>query len=101
MMSFSWMGFFVGLLAGCLFSMLFFAGLAWGMKIALRRANPAAVLFSSAALRIAAVLAGGWAVATWLGVAGALGFAVAFIVLRTVLLAWLRGSTLAQSTSWN
>lgn len=93
MIDFSWMGLLVGSLAGCVFAVIFFAGLAWGMKLALRRANPAAVLLPSAVLRIGAVLAGGWAVAVWLGAAGALGFAVAFIVLRTVLLAWLRGIT--------
>lgn len=92
MMDFNWIGFLIGSLAGCVFAAVFFAGLAWGMKIALRRSNPVAVLLPSAALRIAAVLAGGWAVATWLGIAAALGFAVAFIVLRAVLLAWVRGT---------
>lgn len=96
-MGFNWMGLLVGSLAGCVFAVVFFGGLAWGMKIALRRANPAAVLLPSAALRIAAVLAGGWAVAAWLGIAGALGFAVAFIVLRTVLLAWLRAIAPAEN----
>ncbi len=90
MISVDWGAFLLGALIGCGFSALFFAGLAWGMKLALRRSSPVPVLLSSAALRIALLLAAGWGVAAWLGSAGVAGFAMAFIVLRTILLARLR-----------
>lgn len=90
MTGFDWTGFLIGVLAGGALGALFFAGLAWGVKIALRRPHPTAILLPSAALRIAGLLAGGWAVAVWLGVEGALGFALAFIGLRTILLARIR-----------
>lgn len=90
MINLEWSDFLLGMLIGLGFSALFFAGLAWGMKLALRRADSVIVLLSSAALRIAALLAGGWLVATWLGIGGAAGFAAAFIAVRTILLSRLR-----------
>lgn len=90
MTGFDWSGFLLGALAGSVLSALFFAGLAWGMKRALQRPNPAVILLPSAALRIALLLGGGWAVATLLGVAGAVGFGLAFFVLRTIIVARLR-----------
>ena len=90
MTNFNWAGLLIGMLAGGVFAALFFAGLAWGMKLALRRTNPIAILLPSAVLRIAVVIAGGWAVAVWVGTVAAVSFAVAFIVFRTVLLAWMQ-----------
>lgn len=86
----NWTGLLIGLLAGGVFGALFFAGLAWGMKFALRHTNPIVILLPSAVLRIAMVIAGGWAVAVWFGTVAALSFAVAFILFRTVLLAWFK-----------
>ncbi len=97
MAGFDWSGFLLGALAGGALSALFFAGLAWGMKLALRRPNPTAILLPSAALRIAALLGGGWVVAALLGVAGAVGFGLAFIVLRTILVARLRTTFQSES----
>ncbi|MEO6986581.1 MAG: hypothetical protein ABI155_14695 [Paralcaligenes sp.] len=97
MIHLDWTEFLLGALMGCGLSALFFAGLAWGMKLALRHSNSAVILISSAALRIAFLLAGGWLVAIWLGVSGASGFAVAFIVLRTILLACLRTTRQTRS----
>ncbi len=90
MTSFDWTGLLIGTLAGGALGGLFFGGLAWGMKIALRRAHPTAILLPSAIVRIAVLLAGGWAVAEWLGVAGVLGFALGFLALRTIVLARIR-----------
>ncbi|MCC7326833.1 MAG: hypothetical protein IT521_08535 [Burkholderiales bacterium] len=90
MIGFDWSGLMIGTLAGGALGALFFAGLAWGMKVALRRPNPVAILLPSAAVRIAALLAGGWVIAAWLGVAGALGFALAFLGLRFILVARIR-----------
>lgn len=84
-----WSLFAIGLLAGSAAAVLYFAGLAWGMRLALRRARPVAVLLPSAALRIAALLAAGW----WIAGQGAFalaGFALAFVAARVVLLIALR-----------
>lgn len=73
----------LGLLAGVLAGALYFAGLAWGMRLALRAARPVAVLLPSAALRIALLLGAGF----WISGLGALalaGFALAFLVVRLV-----------------
>lgn len=90
MINIDWSGFLLGAFIGCAFSALFFWGLAVGMKLALGRPMSVIILLTSAALRIAILLTGGWWVAIWLGVAGAVGFAGAFIVLRTILLSQLR-----------
>lgn len=73
--------FVFGLLAGLPAAALFFAGLAWGMRLALGRARPVEMLLASAALRIALLIGAGWVVAGQ-GVAAALGFALAFLVVR-------------------
>ncbi|WP_108484325.1 ATP synthase subunit I [Oceaniglobus ichthyenteri] len=86
-----------GLLAGALAAALFFAGLAWGMRLALRAPRPVAVLLPSAALRIALLLGAGWWVATW-GVAAILGFALAFMVVRLILLTALQPKK--EATPW-
>ncbi len=90
MIDFNWAELVIGLLAGGVFAALFFAGLAWGMKLALQRTNPIAILLPSAVLRIALVIAGGWAVAVWVSTVAAVSYAVAFIVFRTILLAWVQ-----------
>ncbi|WP_099826943.1 ATP synthase subunit AtpR [Oceaniglobus indicus] len=84
-----WTLFATGVAFGGVAAALFFAGLGWGMRLALRAARPMAVLLPSAALRIALLLAAGWWVAT-LGAVAALGFALAFVATRTILVAVLR-----------
>ncbi|QIE54209.1 ATP synthase subunit AtpR [Pikeienuella piscinae] len=79
----------LGLLAGAMAAALFFAGLAWGMRLALRAARPVSVLLASAALRIALLLGVGWWVAAQ-GMAAGVGFALAFLAMRLALLATLR-----------
>src|SRR5690606_35227233 len=72
-----------GLLSGAVAAALFFAGLAWGMRLALRSARPVAVLLPSSALRIALLLGAGWWVAAQ-GVLALVGFALAFLTVRLV-----------------
>ena len=77
------LGFFAGLVA----SGLFFAGLAWGMRRALRMRHPAAVLLLSFLLRAALLLGVGW----WLArgaspVVSLLAYMLAFFVVRAVAL---------------
>ena len=89
MIEIDWATFAFGALAGLAAGALFFAGLAFGMRLALRRARPMSVLLPSAALRIALLLGAGWWVAGQGGAALA-GFALAFVALRFVLLATIR-----------
>lgn len=87
--SIDWAAFALGLLAGSAAGALFFAGLAIGMRLALRRARPAAILLLSAAIRIALLLAAGWGVAG-LGATALAGFALAFTAVRFAVLTTLR-----------
>lgn len=89
MFEIDWIAFAYGALAGLMAGALFFSGLAWGMRLALRRARPMPVLLGSSFIRIALLLAAGWWIAGQ-GMAALAGFALAFIALRFVLLAILR-----------
>ena len=73
----------LGLLAGATTSTLFFLGLAYMMRIALKAARPAAVIFLSSTVRIALLLAVGWLVVQT-GLWALLGFALSFLVVRFV-----------------
>ena len=78
-----------GLLCGAGAGALFFAGLAWGMRVALRRPRPVTVLLPSAALRIGLLLAAGVWIAG-LGTAALLGFMAGFFLFRVVMILALR-----------
>ncbi|ABV92186.1 ATP synthase F0F1, subunit [Dinoroseobacter shibae DFL 12 = DSM 16493] len=91
------LGAFLGVLAGA----AFFAGLAWGMRIALRRARPAPVLLLSAGLRIAALLAVGYWVAGEGGTSMLLGFAGGFLVARVCILMLARRPVPEEAARWN
>lgn len=72
-------GFFWGLPA----SALFFVGLAWSMRLALRSTQPAGLLLLSAASRIAVLLAiGYWVSASGDNVWPLAGYALAFFLVR-------------------
>ncbi len=87
--SIDWTAFSLGLLAGTGAGALYFAGLAWGIRLAMRRGRTMSVLLPSAAIRIALLLAAGWATAQ-LGLAALVGFGAAFLLLRFFLVAALR-----------
>jgi hypothetical protein len=76
-----WTAFGAGMLAGTAAGVLYFAGLAWGVRLALRRRCTVSVLLPSAVIRIALLLAAGWATAQ-LGAAALVGFALSFLALR-------------------
>ncbi|WP_323035780.1 ATP synthase subunit I [Pararhodobacter sp.] len=86
----TWLG--LGALAGAVASVLFFAGLAWGMRLALRTARPTPVLLLSAAIRIALLLGAGWLIAAQ-GPWALAGFALAFLAARFAILAIFRRPT--------
>ena len=89
-----------GLLVGAVATAIFFAGLAWGMRLALHTARPVAVLLPSAAIRIALLLGAGFWVSQ-LGAVALAGFALAFLVVRFIVTSAMRlpkGSTVTLST---
>ena len=89
MIDIDWSSLLLGLAVGAAVSALFFAGLAYGMRIAFGTERPVAVLIISAALRIALLLVAGWFVAQsgpWaLG-----GFALSFLLVRFIAIAFAR-----------
>ncbi|WP_324754212.1 ATP synthase subunit I [Roseovarius sp. Pro17] len=95
-----WIAVGLGILAGTAAGAAYFAGLAWGVQLALRSARPAAVLVPSAALRIALLLAAGWWTA-FLGTSALVGFALAFLALRLVLVATVRPKSVKGGEQWN
>lgn len=95
MISVDWIAAMLGLVVGIVMSAGFFIGLAVGMRRALRSANPVKLLSLSAALRIAALLGVGWVVMGQGGLWGALGYGVAFLVVRFAATTFARVSATA------
>ncbi|MFX0543044.1 ATP synthase subunit AtpR [Roseovarius sp. S4756] len=77
-----WTALMLGGAVGAAVSALFFIGLALGMRRALRAHSPVALLALSALIRIALLLAVGWAVTVQAGPWAALGYAAAFLAAR-------------------
>ncbi len=89
------LGFGLGLLA----SGLFFAGLAWSLRRALRARYPALVLVSSFVLRAGLLLGAGW----WLTRAASPlsslpAYVLAFFLVRAAALRWARRGQAAMLT---
>lgn len=88
-----WGGMLLGLSIGVPVSALFFAGLAWGVRLALRSGQPQGWLLLSAALRIAILLGVGF----WIAVSATdswplAGYALGFFLVRLVVVLWARVS---------
>lgn len=81
-MTIDWAAVLSGAGIGTAVSVLFFVGLAVGMRRALHSANPVILLSLSAALRIVVLLGVGWAVVSYGGTWAALGYAFAFFATR-------------------
>ncbi len=90
MIAMDWPALIMGAAIGGLVSGCFFAGLALGMRLALRSGAPVLVLALSAALRIALLLAVGWYVVAQGGPWAGLGFAAAFLLLRFLAMTYMR-----------
>ena len=80
--SVDWMALLIGLASGAVMSAVFFAGLAYGMRRALKATRRVPVLILSAVLRMVLLLGAGWVVVTMAGVWAFAGFALAFVILR-------------------
>lgn len=100
MSAIDWTALGLGAFAGAVAGGLFFAGLALGMRLALGRARPTAILLASAALRIAALLGLGWLVAGQGGSALA-GFALAFLLVRFGAITVARPAAKTEDPGWN
>lgn len=84
MIAIDWTAVALGFACGGAMTVLFFAGLRFGMRLALRSDTPIRILSLSALLRIAALLAVGWLVAAQGGPWAFVGYGLAFFVVRTV-----------------
>lgn len=100
MIAIDWSAFGLGAVIGALVGALFFAGLAYGMRLALRASRPAPVLLLSAALRIGLLLSVGWLVAGQ-GLAALAGFALAFVAARFSATAIARPRAVAEGDQCN
>jgi len=90
MIAVDWTALALGGAAGVLISVIFFAGLAFGMQRALQREGTIVILALSAALRIALFLGVGWLVVTQAGPWAFAGFGMAFFVCRRIATAMAR-----------
>jgi hypothetical protein len=84
MINVDWTAGILGLAVGTAMGAVFFMGLAFGMRLALRTQNPIGILTFSAALRIAALLGIGWIVMEQGGPWAALGYGIAFFGARFI-----------------
>lgn len=94
-----WSAVAVGLLIGLVTSGMFFAGLEFGMRLALRTERPVNILVLSAALRIIVLLGVVWGVVVFLGPFALGGFAVAFLAVRGAAMALARAGLPAGDVS--
>lgn len=89
----------LGFSLGAFLSGLFFAGLAWGMQIALRSSRPVAILLLSSIFRVSLLLAAGfWVVAACGNAWPGIGFALAFFLVRLLATFWAHSAS-ASTTS--
>ncbi len=90
-MRIGWEALLLGFTVGVSASMLFFAGLAWGMRLALRSVRPGPVLLLSSLCRIAVLLGVGfWVTAIGDKVWSLVGYAVGFFLVRLAAVLWAR-----------
>lgn len=90
MIDVDWMSLGLGAAAGTLMSVVFFAGLALGMRRALRVRHTVHTLVWSAVLRIGALLGVGWLVTTQAGPWAFAGYGLAFFACRHIATALAR-----------
>ena len=100
MMTIDWSILGLGALAGTMVGIVFFAGLALGMHLALRSAHPVPVLLLSSVLRITAFLSIGWLVAQS-GPVALTGFVLGFVAVRFAATTIARRPVEADVSRWN
>lgn len=94
-----WGAMLLGFSFGVPVSVLFFVGLAWGMRLALRSTRPGAWLLLSFMCRIAVLLTVGfWLTATGDNAWPLAGYALAFFLVRLVAVLWARTARIPAIT---
>ncbi|WP_051068075.1 N-ATPase subunit AtpR [Octadecabacter antarcticus] len=99
MISFDWTAVMSGLAVGSVVGTVFFVGLAFGIRLALRTQNPIRILTFSVVLRIAALLGIGWIVLGQGGPWAAFGYGAAFFVVRFIVTTFARIGSLVGDAS--
>lgn len=99
MIPFEWSQILIGMGVGAAISTLYFAGLAYGMRTALRTLSPIRILSMSAALRMAMLLGAGWIVTSQSGPWAFVGYGAAFFILRFVATTWARIGAKTEGSS--
>lgn len=84
-----WGALTTGLAIGAAMGAFYFAGLGFGMRLALASALPTVTLILSAVVRMALLLTGGWAVAQT-GIWALVGYALAFMIARLIVVILVR-----------
>jgi len=84
MIPFDWAALMLGLAIGAATSVVFFAGLRLGVRMAMRSSKPVGLLVLSSIVRIAALLGIGWLIAEQGGPWPLLGYAAAFVFVRFI-----------------
>lgn len=79
-----WSDVILGLVIGAGTGVAFFAGLGFGIRLALRAERPVQILMLSGVVRIAVLLGIGWIVAWYAGPWAVVGFALSFLITRTI-----------------
>jgi len=79
-----WTAGILGFGVGTVMGIVFFVGLAVGIRRALRTNNHIGILTLSAAVRLAAFLGIGWLVVAYGGPWAGLGYGIAFLIVRFV-----------------
>lgn len=83
----------VGFAIGLVMSLLFFTGLAWGMRLALASTRPAAWLLFSFFVRSALLLAVGYLLLQYLQpLWGIAGYMLAFLCIRLIAVRWMKSA---------
>lgn len=97
MIDIDWEALLLGFAPGLAVSILFFVGLDWGMRVALRSSKPTSVLLLSALSRIALLLCVGYLVTALTASAWtAAGYAAGFFLVRLIAIVWARQATSAD-----
>ena len=89
----------LGALVGGLIGGVFFAGLALGVRTAMRSDRALTILTVSATVRILACVGAAWLVLVQLGPWGFAGFGAAFVLSRRVATSFARGRVPAEGAS--
>lgn len=94
MIDIHWGALLLGFTSGLAVSALFFVGLNWGMRVALRSIKPTAVLLLSALCRIAMLLCAGYLVTVFMASAwAAVGYVAGFFLMRLIAILWVGPAT--------